>query len=96
MMPGDDKNGEGYLIDRSASLDFGLISKSDVKCYGFPMTAIRSENHTARLYPPLKAFWQDLSLAAQFVIAGSIVLFVGMAITRIMGYTKDREWCNPQ
>lgn len=56
------------------------IPNQDMECYCLSMTKVNITKHMGRLSHSLTEPWQNLSLAAQFVIAGSIVLVVGMAI----------------
>lgn len=60
--------------------DLGPLPLPDWGCYGLYMTMSKSSNIVGRLYPTLTTSLWNLSLAAQFVIAGSFVLVVGMAI----------------
>ena len=48
-------------------------------CYGQSMRPVSPSNTDGRFFASVTASWRNLSLAAQFVLAGSVVLVVGMA-----------------
>lgn len=60
--------------------DFGPMRRFDSACYRFEMENATADNDRGRFSVTLTESWRNLSLAAQFVFAGSVVLVVGMAI----------------
>ena len=60
--------------------DLRPMPKIDVSCYVFSMANVGTSENMGGFSVSLTKSWRNLSLAAQFVFAGSVVLVVGMAI----------------